>query len=198
METIQTAISSTRFNRVMLFLGATVLVAGIVVFLFRIAGGSDNASPDAAAGFQPSLPVKSTPLKNASGVTIKRYEQLDPAVRSTIRTFLTTAVARKNLGASWAVIAPSMKSGYTYKSWRSATALPIIPYQFSSIKDVTFSLKEAASKEILVDLGLTAPPALKIRPTRFRVGLIPVGKGAHTQWLVNYWMPLWTPILPQN
>jgi hypothetical protein len=198
METIQTAISSPRFNRVMMFLGATILVAGIVVFLFRIAGGSSNVSPNAAAGFKPALPANSTPLKNANGVTVKRYEQLDPAVRSNIRTFLTTAVARKNLGASWAVIAPSMKSGYTYKSWKNATALPIIPYQISSINNVTYSLKEAASKEILVDLGLTAPPALKIRPTRFRVGLVPVGKGAQKQWLVNYWMPLWTPVLPQN
>jgi hypothetical protein len=195
MTTIQAAISSPRFNRLMLGLGTVVLVAGIVVFLIRISSGSSSSAP--AAGFHPTLPAKSTPLKNADGVTIKKYEQLAPEIRSTIRTFLATVVARKNLGASWAVIAPSMKAGYTSKQWANAKALPVIPYPFSSINDINYYLDYAATNEILVDLGLSAKPALKMRPTRFRLGLVPVGKGANTQWLVDYWMPLWTPTIPK-
>jgi hypothetical protein len=197
MTTIQATISSPRFNRFMLVLGTVVLVAGIVVFLIRIAGGSDAANPNAEQGFRPALPAKSTPLKNASGVTIKHYEQLDPEIRSAINTFIATAVARKNLAQSWDVIAPSMKAGYTRESWSHADALPVIPYQIASMNDVTHALDYAATTEILADLGLSAPPSAKVRPTRFRIGLVPVGKGAH-KWQVNYWMPLWTPVIPQN
>lgn len=198
MDTIQTAISSPRFNRIMLAVSAIVLAAGVIVLVSRFVGGSDNTSSAPSQFFHPALPVKSTPLKNANGVTVKTFEQLDPQVRSAIGTFLATAVVRKNLGDSWAVIAPSMKRGYTYKQWANAKALPVIPYPISDLKDVTYYLDYAAADEILVDMSLTAVPALKIRPARFRLGLSPVGKGAHKRWLVDYWMPLWTPELPVN
>ena len=198
MDTVQTAFSSARFNRLMFGLGAAILVAGVVVFLFSRVGGSDKTSAQPAPGFHPSLPVQSTPLKTADGVTIKNFEQLDPEIRSTIRTFLATAVARKNLGASWAVIAPSMKAGYTYKSWKNAKALPVIPYPISSVDDTTYYLDYASTEEILVDMGLTAKKSADLRPLRFRLGLVPVGKGANERWLVDYWMSLWTPPLPVN
>ncbi|MEK6275354.1 MAG: hypothetical protein AABM30_08450 [Actinomycetota bacterium] len=194
INAIQNTISSERFNRVMFALGLAVLVLGVVVLVFRLAGGSDNTSIAAQPNFRPSLPEHSTPLKNANGVTIKKFEQFDPQVRSTIRTFLATAVDRKNLGKSWAVIAPSMKKGYTFEQWKNAKALPVIPYPLSSLDDVTYHLDYASTKEILVDMGLTARPAEKLRPVRFRMGLVPVGK----RWLVDYWMPLWTPQLPVN
>jgi hypothetical protein len=203
MSAIQTALSSPRVNRVMLWVGAAVLAAGIVALVITFVGNGNNEPSQAfpqqpQQGVHPTLPAKSAPLKNANGVTIKKFQQLDPEMRSTIRTFLASAVARKNLGESWAVIAPSMKADYTYKSWKNAKALPIIPYPISSIKDVTYYLDYAATDAILVDLGLTADPALKIRPARFRLELIPSGKGANKQWLVDYWMPLWTPQLPVN
>lgn len=198
MNTIQTTISSERFNRVMLVIGGAVLAVGVVVLVLRLAGGSDNTTFQQQPGFHPTLPTKSTPLKNANGVTVKKYKQLDPQVQSTIRTFLTTAVARKNLGDSWAVIAPSMKSGYTFKEWKNATALPIIPYPLSNVDDTTYYLDYASTDEILVDLGLTAKKSADLRPVRFRLGLVPVGQGAKKQWLVDYWMPLWTPSVPVN
>jgi hypothetical protein len=198
MDSVQTAISSRRFNRLIFGLGLAVLAVGVVAFLFSRAGGSDNTSAQPAPSFHPTLPTHSTPLKTASGVTVKKFGQLDPEVRSTIRTFLTTAVARKNLGASWAVIAPSMKSGYTYKQWKNAKALPVIPYPIANVDNTSYYLDYASTNEILVDMGLTAKKALKLRPVRFRLGLVPVGKGAHTRWLVDYWMPLWTPQVPVN
>jgi hypothetical protein len=198
MDTVQTAFSSGRLNRLFFWLGAAILVAGVVAFLFSRAGGSDNTSAQPAPSFHPSLPAHSTPLKTANGVTVKRFGQLDPEIRSTIRTFLATAVARKNLGASWAVIAPSMKAGYTYEHWKNAKALPVIPYPIANVDNTTYYLDYASTNEILVDMGLTAEKALKLRPVRFRLGLVPVGKGAHKRWLVDYWMPLWTPQVPVN
>jgi hypothetical protein len=198
MDTVQTAFSSARLNRLMFGLGAAVLLVGVLAFIFSRVGGSDPTSAQPATDFHPTLPVNSTPLKNANGITVKRFEQLDPQVRSTIRTFLATAVARKNLGASWAVIAPSMKAGYTYKQWANAKALPVIPYPISSLNDTTYYLDYASTQEILVDTGLTAKKSAGLRPVRFRLGLVPVGKGAQKQWLVDYWMPLWTPPLPVN
>ena len=196
MKTIQAAFSSPRMNRLMLGLGAGILLAGAGTFALAFVGGSDNTSLGPDQGFRPTLPVQSEPLKTASGKPVRTYGQLDAEVRSTVRTFIATAVARKHLGDSWAVTAPSLKAGYTYEQWKNAKALPIIPYPLDDINKVAYALELATTQEILIEVGVGARRATRVRPARFQLGLIPVGTGANAHWLVDYWMPRWTPILP--
>src|SRR4249920_1959022 len=112
MNSIQTALSSQRFNRLLLIGGVVVLVVGAAALVIALAGGSDKTSSNPSPGFKAQLPTKSTPLKNTSGAEVKTYGQLDSNIRSTVRTFLSTAVARKHLDQSWPVVAPSFKEGY--------------------------------------------------------------------------------------
>ncbi|MGZ4258595.1 MAG: hypothetical protein ACXVRE_12605 [Gaiellaceae bacterium] len=198
MNTIQTALSSARFNRIMLALGVLVLAAGALTLILKIAGGNDNTNVNPSPGFVPTLPQKTVPLKNSQGVTVRTFEQLDPQVRSNIRTFLATVVPRRNVGRSWSVIAPSVKAGYTYKKWTHANALPVNYYPVDNVDRVNYYLDEATSQEILVEVGLSAPAKYGMRPTTFQLGLVPVGKGAKAKWLVNYFMPRWTPPIPVN
>jgi hypothetical protein len=37
-----------------------------------------------------------------------------------------------------------------------------------------------------------------MRPVAFQLGLVARGKGAGRHWLVNYWMPRWTPPIPTD
>ena len=198
MNAFQSALSSNRFNRIMLWFGAAVLALGTAVLVNTLAGGSDKTSTKPEAGFKPQLPVNSKPLANAQGQRIDRFEQLDPAVRQTIRTFLATAVARKHLDQSWAVIAPSLRVGFTYQQWKHADALPVVPYPIANVDKANYYLSYASTKEIMVEVGLSAPHRLKVHPTAFQLALNPVGRGAHIRWLVSYWMPRWTPPLPLN
>ncbi|MGZ4319511.1 MAG: hypothetical protein ACXVRD_09335 [Gaiellaceae bacterium] len=198
MNTIQTALSSARFNRIMLALGVLVLAAGALTLILKIAGGNDNTNVNPSPGFVPTLPQKTVPLKNSQGVTVRTFEQLDPQVRSNIRTFLATVVPRRNVGRSWSVIAPSVKAGYTYKKWTHANALPVNYYPVDNVDRVNYYLDEATSQEILVEVGLSAPAKYGMRPTTFQLGLVPVDKGAKAKWLVNYFMPRWTPPIPVN
>jgi hypothetical protein len=198
MNAIQSTLSSARFNRYLLWLGVAVLAAGALVLVVTLAGGSDKTKVGPEKGFKPTLLAKTTPLKNADGITIKTFGQLDPQIRSTIRTFIATAVARRHLDQSWAVVAPSMRAGYTYRQWKAAKALPVVPYQFDNINRVQYYLDYASSKEILIEVGLSAKRKFHIRPTTFQIGLIPVGQSGAQRWLVNYWMPRWTPPIPTN
>jgi len=196
MNSLQNALSSPRRNRMLLWLATGLLTAGVFVLATEIAGGSDKTSLTPDKGFKPTLPVKTSPLVNAHGVKIRTFEQLDPTVTSTIRTFLATAVARKHLDQSWAVIAPSMKAGYTLKEWATATELPIVPYPGVDVRRAEFFLEYASTKEILVEVGLSQMRSIVkewTRPVAFQLGLIPVGKGANKRWLVSYWMPRGTP-----
>jgi hypothetical protein len=198
MNTIQTALSSARFNRLILWIGVGVFAVGAAVLVFKLAGGSDatNANPD--KGFHPQLPKTAIPLKNSNGVLIKTFWQIDPQVRQTIRTFLVAGAARRNQGLAWQVVAPSVKQGYTYKSWSKANALPINYYPVDDVTRAQYYLDYASTQEILIEVGLSAPKRYQMRPTTFQLGLVPVGKGAHVKWLVDYFMPRWTPPVPQN
>jgi hypothetical protein len=198
MNTIQTALSSARFNRLMLWLGVLVLAAGACVLVLKVAGGSDTTSAAPDKGFKAQLPAKQVPLRNANGVTVKTFWQLDPVMRSTIRKFIGTAVVRRHLDQSWSVVAPSMRKGYTYKQWTTANALPIIPYPVDDLDKVQYYLDYASTQEVLVEVGLGAKPSAKIRPTTFQLELVPVGTKDHHRWMVDYWMPRWTPPIPEN
>jgi hypothetical protein len=197
MDVLHNTLSSPRFNRVLLWFSAAVLALGVGLVVNNIAGGTDNTSSRPDAGFRPTLPAKESPLTNAQGVKVRSFDQLDPQMRSAIRTFLATAVTRKNLGQSWDVIAPSMKSGYTFSQWKNAKELPVIPYPIDDVDTANYHLFYATDREILVDVGLSAKNKAQ-RPRRFRIGLEPVGAGNDKRWLVGYWMPLWTPLLPIN
>jgi hypothetical protein len=198
MNTIQTALSSARFNRLMLWIGVAVFAAGALTLVFKFAGGSDTTSAKPDKGFHPTLPKASHPLKNAEGATIKTFWQLDPAIRKTIRTFLVTAVARHDQAQAWNVVAPSVRKGYTHKSWTKANALPVIFYPVDNVRQAQYYLDYASTQEILIEVGLSAPKRYGMRPTSFQLGLVPVGKGASKKWLVDYFMPRWTPPVPEN
>jgi hypothetical protein len=197
MNSIQTTLNSPRFGRLMLALGVVVLAVGagalVVTLVKSNRGGNTNPSP----GFHPTLPTKQIPLKNATGVRVRTFEQLDPQVRSTVKTFISTVVARKNLGSSWAVVSPNLRAGYTRAQWEHAQGLPVVPYPGVDLKHINYYLDFASTKEILMEVGLSGIAGkTKARPTTFQLALVPVGKGAHQRWLVDYWMPRWTPPVP--
>jgi len=194
MNTIQTALSSARFNRFMLWLGVVVLAVGAAVLVMKLAGGSDQRTSNPSPGFHPKLPTKSTPLKNANGVTIKTFYQLDPGMRTAIRKFIGTAVMRRNLDEGWAVTAPTLRNAVTHKQWMTGN-LPVVPYPVDNLNTIQYYLDYASTKAILVEVGVSAKASLGIRPASFQLELVPVG---HGRWAVDYWMPRWTPPVPQN
>lgn len=198
MNTFQATLTSPRFSRLLFWLGAIVLAAGIFVLGAKFVGGSDATPTAAAPNFSPTLPVQSDPLKAADGREIKTFGQLGPAVKTTIRTFLATAVRGDDLDRSWDVIAPSMKVGFTRKQWSTADALPIVPYPIADVDKVNYHLKYAYESAILVDVGVFAKPEADQRAMTFRVGVVPVGKGAKKRWAVDYWLPLWSAIVPKD
>ena len=183
----------------MLFgLGIAVLAAGIIAVVFVVAGGSDKTSVNPEKGFHARLPARAVPLKNADGVTVRNYYQLDPEIRHTVKEFIATAVSRKRLGDSWDVVAPELKKGYSQAAWSHAKALPIIPYPVADVEKVTYYLDYASTKEILAEVGVSAKPGAGIRPVTFQLALRPVPKGNKRVWMVDYWMPRWTPPVPQG
>ena len=77
----------------------------------------------------------------------------------------------------------------------------VVPYPHADVNTAQYYLDYASTKEILIEVGLSQRPEIKgearTRPVAFQLGLAPVGKGGK-RWLVDYWMPRWTPPIPIN
>jgi hypothetical protein len=197
MHAIQSAFSSARFNRLLLWVGAAVLAAGVALVIIKVAGGSDHTRTAPDPGFRPTLPTKTHPLVK-NGVPVTSYAQLDGEAKQAIKTFIADAVAGKNYAAAWKYVTPNMRGGYSYKQWVSADSHPFVPFPVYKPETMTnYSLIYAHRKDVMVEVGLTPDPKAKIRPATFWIEVRKVGKAA-TPWLVDYWMPRWTPPLPQN
>jgi hypothetical protein len=195
MNSVAETFSSPKFQRYLLWFGVAVLAIGATALVVVLMGGSGDSPKKADPGFHPQLPAKSVPLRNSQGVLIKTYHQLDPQIRDSVKTFISTVVAREHLDQSWNVVAPSMKAGYTKAQWQKANDLPVVPYPGVDPKHIQYYLDYASTKEILVEVGLAGKPGVSTRPVTFQLGLVPAGKG---HWLVDYWMPRWTPPVPQG
>jgi hypothetical protein len=179
-------------------LGVIVFAVGAIALVVKLAGGTNGGTDTTLTPSKAKPPPASKPLSNAEGVKIRTYSQLDPKVRSTIRTFLTAAVARRGQAQSWNVVTPKLRAGYTKKQWSTADALPVVPYPIANIDNVSYSLDYATNQEIMLDVGVAAKPEMKLRAVTFMLALAPVGSGASKRWLVDYWMPRYTPPVPVN
>ena len=164
MSVFQTALSSARFNRYLMWFSALVLTAGVAFLVIKLVPRGDTTQRAPDKGFRATLPAKSQPLTNAKGEPVQTYEELDPQVRTTIRTFLATAVSRRHLDKSWDVVAPSMKQGYTFQSWSHGGpgkgGLPVVPYPIENVDSTQYYLDYASTKEILLEVGLSVRPEI--------------------------------------
>ena len=185
MASVADTFASPKFQRYLLWFGLAVLVAGAIVLVVVILGGSSDSTNKAV----PTVAAENAPLRNADGTPVKRYEQLDPQIRAAVSTFVGSAVARQHVGRSWGVVAPSLKAGYTRSEWAKGV-LPVVPYPGVDTEHVRYSLDHASTKQILVEVGLTGKPGVRSKPVTFQLGLEPL----NGHWLVDYWVPRGTPV----
>jgi hypothetical protein len=198
MNVVEKALSSARFNRMLLWFGIAIFAVGALLLVVKLVGGTNGETDQTLTPSKIKAPPKSVPLRNAQGGKIRSFQQLDPKIRSTVRTFVDAAVARHNQARAWSITTPNLHAGYTKKQWDTSDALPVVPYPVWNMDHVNFGLDYATSDEILLDVGVSSNPKLHLRALTFMLGLAPVGKGAHHRWLVDYWMPRYTPPIPIN
>lgn len=84
----------------------------------------------------------------------------EPAARQAAATFVSTAVARRNVDASWPVTHPDLRGGYTRPEWAKGT-IPVQPVPGASAKAADFRLIQVIDEELIF--------SVQVRGIRFLV-----------------------------
>jgi hypothetical protein len=165
------------------WVGAGLTVAGCIgLLIVLLPGRSAEAQEEGprAAGYEPPQPQLQVP-RTASSL----QAPLDTAAK-----FVRTAVARKSVGESWELVAPTYvgKEEFTKRSWARGD-IPVQPFPVDRAKwDLDYSYRN----EVGLLVALFPPRGSKVRATVFNIDLRAFGKGKQRRWLVEYFGPAGT------
>ena len=166
-------------------LSGLILVAGVVAFTVTWIGDTGTS--------------EETPLSNkpAQIFTPRKQVPLDVEARKVAGRFILTAVARENLGESYALVHPELRQGMTKKEWLTGN-IPVVYYPAKEIETATFKVDESYPDEAILEVALLPKDAKKVKPQVFYIGLKKAGKGTAARWMVNYWVPRAAPQIPTD
>ena len=172
-------LASPRRRRRLAWSAALLTVFGAVVFAMVTFTGPKPAAdaPSSASApywLPPDEPVTVAPTR------ARVSAGLDVA-----RRFIATAVARRHVERSWALVTPSLREGYTRAQWARGD-IPIIPYPVESAR---WEIDYTYAKEMGFQVALFPRRGEKVRPTVFNLDLKAVGRGDRTRWLVEGFTP---------
>jgi hypothetical protein len=173
-----------------------VLAIVTVVALLGAAGGW--------LAFGRSTGVQSIPLPPdpPTPKTVKYDRKQMSNLHGLIRHFVNTAVAHKNLAESYGLIGPSLREDLTLKQW-SRGQTTVVPYPVDAKTKIGFDKPESSyAKSVHLQVQIVTPDrpqeVAKAGPQDFFVDLIKVKVDGKWRWLVDNWVPRWTPPIPNS
>ena len=155
-------------------LGAVVAAAAIGVLLWKY---SDT-------GTSLETPLSTVAADDRSKVP--KTAKLDPEARRVARTFINTAVARKNLKAAYPLAGPMIRQGQTLKEWMTGN-IAVIPYPVDAIDYAPMKIDFSYPREAQIEVALLPKDSAKgVKSQLFIASLV---KNKQGQWQVNSWVP---------
>ena len=154
-------------------LGATGIVGGLLYS--HSLSQPEAAGPTSAAGWAPPAVEKPVRLSERN-----RVEALRVAAE-----FVETAVARKRTAESWDLVAPSMRQGYTRKTWALGD-IPVVPFPVHTAK---WRLEYSFRNSVGLEVALFPKPGSEVRAVVFNLDLRTVSRGPKKRWLVESFTP---------
>ena len=179
-------LDSPRGQRRLLIVSVVVFAAGVIAAAVAFLPGTGNAYRGTASSQPAQLYHKPKTVKP------------DPAAMRAARTFIETAVERKNIDASYDIVHPDLKGTMTRRQWDTGN-IPVVDYPANNAETAAFLTDYSYSTQMLLEIDLVAKPGSGVRPhLLFFIGLERKGGKADGRWLVNYWEPHWRPPIPNS
>ena len=184
LEAPKRVVTSRRFQKLLPWVSALVLVVGIGAFLITHYSNTAKVANPNPKG--PAIP-RPVPQKNI---------KFPPAAWRVVREFAFTALPRKNLAQSYSLTHADVRGGLTLKEWETGEiTVPVIPVA-QILKWNWKNTNYAHPRDALINVILIPTKASHMRAFTAQIGLAKVGKGSSAHWLVNYFQLLSGPMVP--
>lgn len=174
-------LQSPRNQRLLVTVGAAVLVAGVatllVVFLRNTGTATETFSNEPAQVF-----------------TQPKAVDVDPEARRVAGRFILTAVARKQLGASYDLVHPELRDGLTRKQWETGN-IPVVFFPAANLDFASFKVDHSFANDVVLEVLLVPGKGADADPASFYIGL-KRGDDGQGPWKVYYWAPSFRPAVP--
>ena len=158
--------------------GATGLLV-IAALAAAIVGGRGERVPvePETRGRGSLPPAQPSPVKRTSA-------ELE-APLAVAAKFIRTAVERRDVDASWGLVTPDLRAGYTRRTWARGD-IPIVPYPAGQVRwTLDYSFKDSVGFQV----ALFPKPGSDVRATVFLLDLEAVRAGNGKRWLVSSFTP---------
>jgi hypothetical protein len=99
------------------------------------------------------------------------------------KTFIHTAVIRKNLDAGWRISTANVHAGLTHAQWMTGT-IPVFPFPRHAYGETRYKVEWSRSKNVML-LALITPDKPGVKSGEFFIQMVPRGD----RWLVDYFGP---------
>ncbi|MBD0348097.1 MAG: hypothetical protein ICV59_03010 [Thermoleophilia bacterium] len=175
-------LSSYRWRRRLLWFGGAAVLAAVVVGGALLIGDTGRDLDLVPRKNDPAVIVREP--KRVPATKAEKSAAYDTAIR-----FINSAVRRKNVSASWDIVTPNMRSGYSRRAWSSGD-IPVVPYPAKTPRlapwRVDYEHKNALG---LVFWLLPEERSRDWAPMTFFLDLRASGKGKRREWRVDYFAP---------
>lgn len=125
--------------------------------------------------------------------TPEESAKVDPEARKVAAQFIETAVARKDLEASFEITDPELRQGFSLKQWKTGN-IPVVYYPTESIDLAGFKVDRSYENEVVLQVLLVPAEGSGVDPAVFYIGLKRADESK--PWLVYYWVPRYRPAVP--
>jgi hypothetical protein len=146
-------------------------------------------------------PNKDAPKERISNVPAQEPERqveapLPKEARQVAVRFIQTAVARENLEEAWTLVGPNLRGGLTKEEWLTGNN-PVVPYPIDKLDVAPYKVDEAYETSALIEVALLPRKGSGVRAQVFFLGLVKVGSGPRTRWVVDNWVPRASAVVPR-
>jgi len=138
---------------------------------------------------------QATEARKAPPVLLAEGEEptvpLSPIITKTALKFVQTAVTRQDVDASWDIVAPEYRKGFTREQW-AAGAIPVVPFN-ARLGGARYQVDISTTNDAMLRVGLL--PRKGDTETKAGTFIIKLHKYGE-RWLVTYWAPRGQTFVP--
>ncbi len=179
-----TFLSSPRTQRLMLWISGAVLVVGIGIFL-GVFLSRGSAQPADISNISSPPASDTNPYQNGNA----KLPHVKPSASAmqVARTFVKTAVARKNLAVAYDISGPLLRGGVSRAEWlKGNNPVPYFPAKNLNHPDIT--VHSSTKNELDLEIGLVRKPGSPVAKSVKSLGFQMHVQHVHGRWIVTYFL----------